>query len=495
MELSKLAQTMASGGDARITLCNANPVNRYHASPYPRDNLCYASSTANDLSLDADGWLKGQWLGRENAASDGAVYQQFLDDARGRISDAYGLDDGCDIIFAPSGTDLEYVALCALPEAPNGAVNLLIGADEVGSGCIHSAAGHYFADETALGHDVHPGKPVAGFPVIELVDIPVRCKAGMARDSATVAADMQRAIETAIAAGKPVLAHMVHGSKTGLILPHLDEVDILQDRFAGRLQFVVDACQARITSDAIAGYLRRGMIVMLTGSKFMGGPPFSGFALLPQGMVETAHPLPAGMATIFRRSEFPAGWAGSDLLPGTGNAGLALRIDASLFELERFQRIPAEQAFAVVSRFVKAGMQLAEETGVSIVGPAAPTETSSVCDHPLEMQTLLTLDMCHDADDKLLRNLDFDDATRLHRELIDRGVRLGQPVRSIKLPDGRWGATLRIGLSMPQIWELAQQDGQEQAQRLRADMNRTSALMAELLVSEKSGRGHCVSAA
>ena len=89
--------------------------------------------------------------------------------------------DDVAIVFAPSGTDLEYVALaCVAGRAPGGTHAILLGADEVGSGCIHSAHGLYFADETALGVAVAPGEPVPGLGGVhvDLIDIPVRDRMG-----------------------------------------------------------------------------------------------------------------------------------------------------------------------------------------------------------------------------------------------------------------------------------------------------------------------------
>ena len=43
---------------------------------------------------------------------------------------------------------------------------------------------------------------------------------------------------------------------------------------------------------------------------------------------------------------------------------------------------------------------------------------------------------------------------KIHKAMAGHGVRLGQPVRCVRLPDGAWGATLRIGLSMPQVVRL-----------------------------------------
>src|ERR1044071_9517801 len=106
------AALMATGGDGRIRLDPATGLNRYFSAPRPRDVLAYASSTANDISP---------------AAYDAAV----------RVLDA--------IVSAPSGTDLEYVALACMKGRGDAGTNaVLLGADEVGSGCIQSAHGLYF---------------------------------------------------------------------------------------------------------------------------------------------------------------------------------------------------------------------------------------------------------------------------------------------------------------------------------------------------------------
>ncbi len=456
--IPSLAQLMTEGGDARILLDPATMLNRYHSGPYPRDLIAFASSTANDLSADALEYLSERF-DDATALNEGAQYADFLEEARNQIKSACGLAASTDIFFAASGTDLEYVALLAVTgRDPAGICNLLLGSDEVGSGCIHSAAGRYFAHETPLGHACQPGEPVAGLPPIHLGDFPVRNEAGTAFGSGDISTAMSARIETALASGQHPLIHIVHGSKTGLVLPHLDEIDSLQAHFGDRLSFVVDACQARITSAAIAAYLDRGIIVFLTGSKFMGGPPFSGFALLPAGIVARAAPLASGMAHIFRRAEVPEKWPGRDILSSEGNAGLALRLAASLFELERFQKLSLSEISRVVMEFGAATDRLASKLGISKVASAAPTESEWPSEHPIEMQTLVTLDLSHDADGVQQRDLNFDDATRLHKMLIENRVRLGQPVRCVRLRDGRWGATLRVGLSMPQICALAKLD-------------------------------------
>jgi hypothetical protein len=473
---------MTQGGDARIVLDPQTRLNRYHSAPYPRDVLALASSTANDLSAEAASWLLAEFGDRIDDLGNGSDYSDFLDESRLSLRSAYALSNDTDIFFAPSGTDLEYVALfAAAGTAGAGISNLLLGADEVGSGCIHSAAGRYFAKETALGAIVEPGQPVAGMAAIEMGDFPVRDALGTAFDGPSIAAQMWPKIAEALSQNLHPLVHIVHGSKTGLVLPHLDAIDALIARFGDKVSFVVDACQARITTPAIHDYLARGIIVFLTGSKFMGGPPFSGFALLPQGMAAKAATLPAGAAHIFRRAEVPLSWPGRDTLEDSGNAGLALRLAASLFELERFQSLSQAEVRRTVGAFTDATDRLAAELNVQKVGAAAPSEASEALEHPIEMQTLVTLDLAHGADGSQIRLLDFDDATRIHKLLIGAGVRLGQPVKCVKLDDGRWGATLRVGISMPQLVKLSTSGDADVAAQLGVMMQQIKQPLVELL--------------
>jgi hypothetical protein len=461
---------MTAGGDARIVLDPATGLNRYFSAPRPSETLAYASSTANDISPAAfarvEAILAG--LGPQPSAS---VYAQRLEGLRRRIRRAYGIAADADIVFAPSGTDLEYVALaCVSGRGAGGTHNILLGADEVGSGCIHSAFGRYFANETALGIATVPGAPVPGIGEthVDLIDIPVRDDQGRAKRSAAIVAAMDEAAAASARLGRHVLVHVVHGSKTGLILPSLADIDRLRAAHGDAVSFVVDACQARITSPAIAQYLARDAIVFITGSKFMGGPPFSGFAVVPPGFRAAAPPLAHGLATIFRRGEWPEGWPGRETLEDGSNAGLLLRLEASIFELERFQRLSLEEVTRVILSFHQAvRTEIVERTPGRRVAPYPPGDKETADNHPIEMRTLSTLDLSGFG-----RGATFEDAAVWHKALLGHGVRLGQPVKCVKRADGAWGATLRIGLSMPLVVERAALEEAELARSFAGDMGR-----------------------
>lgn len=442
----ELIALLSSGGDARIVLDPQTGLNRYLSAPYPRDVTAYASSTANDISEQAFAFLR-----EEGVPND---YQRSLDKLRARIRYAYGLSEDVGVVFAPSGTDLEYVALyLAAAESEAGVHNILLGADEVGSGCIHSAHGRYFANETALGCAVQPAQRVEGLGRVSLADIALRCVEGRVRTSTDIAQQIRVEMGVAAIDGRQALLHVVHGSKTGLILPAMDDIDRLRTEYHDRLSVVIDACQARITGDAVTQYLDRDAIVFLTGSKFMGGPPFNGFALIPPGLMKNAPNLPSGFGKIFRRAEWPAQWPGADQLQDDGNPGLAMRLSASIFELERFCAIAPDRVGAIIRSFGAAVVKhVIEPLDLAMVEPFLPGEGAEMGAHPIEMQSLVTIDVSN------LRNMrTFDEAQAVHKAMAAKGLRLGQSVKSVRIA-GEWAGTLRIGLSMPQICAWAQLD-------------------------------------
>ena len=475
---AKLIAQLSSGGDARTSLDPISGLNKYFSAPYPRKTMAYASSTANDLSPDAFENLRGVLAG---GLPD---YAAHLESLRARIKSAYQIGDDVEIVFAPSGTDLEYVALAAvLGKASGGIHNILLGADEVGSGCIHSAHAKFFADETALGIETEKGALIEGFGEVSLADVPVRCPEGVSRCSETITEAIGHEITLALQAGQHALVHVVHGSKTGLILPELAEIDALKARYGDRIDFVVDACQARITNSALHEYLARGAMVFLTGSKFMGGAPFNGWALVPKTMVEQAARLPAGLSKVFRRAEFPQGWTGRDALENSENPGLALRYDGAIFELERFQQLPVPRVAALLDIFEAAiESELAEPLGIQLVRPFTPGHEGELAEHPIEMRTLETLDVS-----SLAITPTFDEAQAVHRKLALSGVRLGQPVKCVRR-GGKWGGTFRIGLSMPQVVALCAIPEKEAETALRSDMRQIAQALCNVVHPTQSGQ-------
>lgn len=462
-----LSHLLTLGGDERILIEPGSGLNRYNVCPVPDDAIAYSSSTANTISREAFAHC-ADVLVRFDGIATPAAYSDALSHLRQRIVRAWKLDDDVATVFAASGTDLEYAGIAAAYRG-QGIDNILIGADEVGSGCVNSASGRYFAATTPLGVATVAGEAVGPeFPDVRLIDLPVRCADGEALSSVVVAQEIADAVATTIATGRRPLVHVLHGSKTGLVLPELDDLDRLIARFGDAVSFVVDACQVRISPEMVRAYLARGCTVFLTGSKFAGGPPFNGFALVPKAEQQRVHPLAAGFSTLSARAEWPEGWPGRDVLPDIANPGLALRLAASLFEMERFLALSTTDVQRIIAAFERAVDSLAVRLGgARMASPVAGRCNGGIAVE--EMRTLATLDLrglCADCDEAEARRI----YNAMARPEGGDPIRLGQPVKCVRLGDGRFGGTLRLGLSMPQMVAFARLDLDALNARLDADM-------------------------
>lgn len=480
---SEAVRLMASGGDQRIVIDAASGLNRYLVAPRPDPVdppvLAYSSSTASSISPAAFAEVQRRLavLARSGTI-DADDYAAALESLRGRLRISWQLPSSVDVVFAASGTDLEFAGL-ALAHDPEsqGIDNILLGANEVGSGCIHSAKGQFFAGETPLGIATQVGQPVAKAwsERIRLVDVPVRTGTGLAHLSEDLLLEIALAVDNALRAGRVPLIHVVHGSKTGLILPSLDHIDALRRRYGAQVRFVVDSCQVRISREFVAAYLSRGCAVFLTGSKYVGGPPFSGFALIPRMMRDAALPLPPGFEALFRQAEWPQGWPGASSLPHSPNAGLLLRLEAAMYEMELYHRLSPAEIRRSIDIFNSALGSLTARLGVTRLAPSSQSHWDEALPQPQEIRSLATIDLSN-----LGGTRDYEDARCIYMALArpDRArrarghgpVRLGQPAKCIRLADGRFGANLRIGLSMPQMVGFAGLDSASLHRKLHDDM-------------------------
>lgn len=442
----RLLTLLTSGGDNRI-LPGADGRNRYFATVAPFSGLAYGSSTISSISTAALNHLEQCYRSWFEQPLSPDAYSEGLEGMRDRLRLAFDAKESS-IVFAASGTDLEYVGLASMPAGSGAACAILLGRDEVGSGCIHSAAGRFFADQTPLGLGVAPGTPIdARHAANRLVDVPIRTVDGLPRESAAVAADIVAVADAAIAVGEYPLIHVVHGSKTGLTLPNIADCRAIAAHFGNRARIIVDACQLRISPAMVRAYLDLGAVVLGTGSKFASGAPFSGFAFVPQIVKQQAAPLSPGFAQLARQAEWPNDWPGREILPDESNAGLALRLAGALFEIDRFAAVADPDRAKLISGFQTQLAELAEHHHLALL-PAGQSTSDAHC----LAATLATLDLATGPN-----SLDFDGASRIHRHLATHtAMRVGQPVKARRLDNGQFAGTLRLSLSMPMMVEITQ---------------------------------------
>ena len=500
------ATLMSAGGDDRITLDEQSGLNSYGCAPEPIRAISYSSSTASSVSAPAYAHAHAVHhqlrLAVAESEIEDSVYSRFLHGARSRIRQVYGLNSDVDIAFGASGTDLEYLALALALQSKQHVTNIVVEVDEVGSGCLYSQAGQYFADRTALGIRVKKGihLPDFGPDRISVETLKTRTDDGPVRNDADYTAVLVRTAGRIVATGGRPLVHIIHRSKTGIITPSLSAVDALLEAYGDAIDLVVDACQGRISPETIAAYLNRGASIFLTGSKFIGGPPFSAWALVPARLskrMKGGNSAPSGLGHFFARGDMPTGWCDTDeVLPRRSNFGLLLRLEAGLFELERLLAMPLDRVDAVILAFGTALRTLPDSMPFRVIegasdDPAAGDHVMGpLPEHPFDRKMLYVVEIM----DRLPTTdapLDIDQARALYRALytdmsgafVDPGdvltageiCHLGQPVKCLKLPNGQWAPTLRLSLSAPQIFEMIGLDPQRLLERFTADIERIAA--------------------
>jgi hypothetical protein len=500
------ATLMSAGGDDRITLDEQSGLNSYGCAPEPIRAISYSSSTASSISAPAYAHAHAVHhqlrLAVAGGDSEDAAYTRFLRNARSRLRSVYGLAADVDVAFGASGTDLEYLALAlALQDGPP-VTNIVVEVDEVGSGCLFSQAGQYFAARTALGLEVEKGAHLPGLEAehISVETLKTRTENGPVRSDADYAAMLLDAAAKAIATGRRPLVHIIHRSKTGIVTPSLAAIDSLLGTYGDAVDLVVDACQGRISPATIAAYLARGASIFMTGSKFIGGPPFSAWMLVPAKLsarMKGGRLAPEGLAHFFARGDMPTGWTDvDDILPARTNFGLLLRLEAGLFELERLLAMPMERVDAVIVAFGTTMRSLAPTMPFRLVegavgDPAAGdhiNRTQPV--HPLDRKMLYVIELT-DLHPATGRPLSVEQAREVYRGLYtdmtdgfsdprDRLTaseicHLGQPVKCLKHDDGEWAPTLRLSLSAPQIFEMIGLDADRLVERFTADIERIAA--------------------
>lgn len=449
------AWLMLQNCDPRLDLDPVSRRNRYGCGALPMDNaVAFDSCTA--ASTSRLGWQAAEALRRRliGAALGGDLDQGLCAAGRqlaGQLAEAAGVAGKALPVLAASGTTAALLALhlCRRGRAEPDQV-LILGAPETGSGTPLAVGGRHSAPRAPSGAAVTLGLPVGDAPPPAVTDIAIRDGDGRPIDAAALTADLEQRIARAIADRRRVVLHAVDGSKTGLTAPGIAAIEDLRRRFGDDLAVIVDACQMRLSPAMLERYAEAGCLITVTGSKFLGGPPFSGGLLVPPAMMAAAPPLPPGLAAYSWRGDWPDGYdALTAALPAGGSPGLYLRWQAALADWAAFAAVRPDLATAALRAFADA--VIAETAGRAwlrlLPGPRSAGIFTLGVAHPERAGWL---------DDGALR--------RLHAMLgVDAGALLpageqrlarclchvGQPV-SI----AGWGAGLRLAAGARQIVAL-----------------------------------------
>lgn len=509
-----VSDLMVTGGDSRITVQGDSMLNGYGSSAYPQYSIAYSSCTSSTITGSAYAFAES-YLHRMNKLASAAeeskgLFVQEFERVREKIREFYEIPVPVDVILGSSGTDLELIVLAAALSTGKSVHNIVLGANEVGSGIHDAARGQYFSNLTPRGATVQSGTLISGFNSDQITyhDIELRYPDGAVRSEEAIMAEYVEQIEQAISKGQKVLLHTIHRTKTGLIMPSLHHLKALTQKYGEAVDVVVDACQGRISIRMVNEYLKLGASVLFTGSKFYSGPPFSGALLLPAKIVQrikSNQQVFPGLADFFTRSEFPADWTFLDgVVSDEINMGLLLRWNVAIYEMNKVFLIPNNRIEFVINTFNKAAKNMVQrspflkEARLSTVSEEDlhPENTRS----PFEINTILTFtieesDRFLDIDDaKLINKAMYSDLREVlgdEQKVAGISMQLGQPVKvSIDSHSGKWTASLRIALSSNHIGELGLMDDEIVKMRFESDFDLIHEKLVLILDNLETVRKH-----
>jgi hypothetical protein len=266
---------LVAEGDKRSVLSPVTGLNRYGCAPYPQaGTVTLSSCTGNEptkIGLSAvqafkHRLMRAAWdncLDEEQAAIDAQI--------KARIATFFGLKflDCHTVTLTTSGSAATHLVAGSFCPTDQHCLYLLVGQKETGREVPDaiSIGDHVTIEDVFIRHD-ETGQAVS-------VDV--------------LLSRLEQRISKAIHQGIQVVLQVVEGSKTGLVAPGIDGVRKLMKRFPKNLHVVADFCQMRPGSQ-MQPYLDLGAAVVATGSKFLGGPAFSGLAIIPNGL---SQPVPS----------------------------------------------------------------------------------------------------------------------------------------------------------------------------------------------------------
>jgi hypothetical protein len=498
-----LADLLVAGGDPRLALIDPDGCNGYGCSPSPQPQLlCFGSSTASPISERA--YARAE-RAREQLmhAAIGLGLEEALDrrteEMRHELKAHLQLPADVDIVFSPSGTDTQLHAL-ALTRALLGErlTTIVVASDQTGSGTPATACGHHFNTRTAAGIAVRKDTPIAGLAG-ECIALPLRDGTELAPRGDHVQAVLD-AVKVVVTRGHAAMLQIMDSSKLGWRAPEQDCLDTIARHWPGRVQLVVDACQMRLGRRRLRNYLDRGAMVLITGSKFYGGPAFSGALLVP-GMLSRAlqrcGAVADGLSDYVSRSDWPTGWTSlrARSVPRS-NLGQWLRWEAALEEIAAYYQAPDSfRAFAlrklgqtIEHRLIRSPALRPVTTGP---GDAADEEFGSPTIFPFALQRggeLLAADDCQQVYRALRRDMSgVLGGDGRNRAIASQCCLVGQPVR-IERPGAAPAAVLRLCIGARQLTETWNPDAAVARDNLDREIGRLMDVVAktELLVSDPS---------
>jgi len=363
--IKSIETIMSEGGDHRITLSEQTGLNKYGCSPYPSIILNYGSTTANTISLDAFKFVKMLYLNKLAQFNSKIDYENYyeieIQSIKKEIKDYFDLNKQTEVILGASGTDLELLIINIGISSKEGQIlNIILSPSEVGSGIKDAACGDHFSSKTALSTNnflIGDSVDKEQDEKIETVFIESRDVNSELYSDEILLKKIENEIQNGLKNNKRVVLHTIYRSKTGAIIPSKSSTIYLLEKYKGKIDISIDCCQGRVSNDTIHDFISRNAMILYTGSKFVGGPPFSGALIIPQSLkdrVTKNNKISHELVNYFSKEELPNEWTINNLLfnkKNNQNLGLLYRWKSANYEMRRFSQISEQKIIEILSIF------------------------------------------------------------------------------------------------------------------------------------------------
>ncbi len=497
-----LDRLLSGGGDPRLTIHPETGLNEYGCQPFPSlDTLTFSSSTATSISERAyDRARKARDELMQSAIAVGieAAFDARIEAMRDELKACLGLSaTKADVVFSPSGTDAQLQALFLTRARLGPAVTtVIVAADQTGSGTVNTSRGCHFGAATANGSRVRKGEPIAGLaPFVNSVALRLFDEAGHIRPRASSDAMVLGAVENAIASGSHVLLQVMDSSKFGWRAPSERCLEEIARRWPHQVQVVVDACQMRLGRTRLRNYLDRGYLVLITGSKFFTGPPFSGALLVPSALApgfEAAGDIAPGLLEYSSRSDWPQNWPGlRSRFPVRENFGQWLRWEAALEEIRAYYRVPDEFRKMALTTFGE-GVEwiVASSPSLRLLPPQQRDGGEGVDDGEFSQRTIfsfvirrgdriLSLEQCKKLYRALARDAVDEASADAPEAVAAKPCLIGQPV-ALGGGEGQPTAALRICAGARLVTEAWSPDADIARGNLQRELGHVGTIVAKI---------------
>jgi hypothetical protein len=503
-----LDDLLACGGDPRLAVDPDRGLNEYGCRSMPSPQTwSFASSTASSISERA---YNRAGLAREEmmrlAITTGleAAFDARTEEMREELKAHLQLSaSDVDVVFSPSGTDSQLHALFLGRSLLGPALTtIIVGSDQTGSGTAYTARGRHFSTLTAGGRPVRKDAPIDGLSG-DSVEVPLFGRAQDIRARADDDAAVLDAIDAVVANGASALLQIMDSSKLGWRSPSEACLDEIANRWPDQVLIVVDACQMRISRRRMKTYLDRGYMVLITGSKYFGGPAFSGALLVPTGLsrsLDRGEGVAPGLLDYASRSDWPKRWAAlRSRFESRPNLGQWLRWEAALEEIRTYYRVP--DAFrALALRQLQAGIEGLIMLSPSLRPVGSGSKAGGIEDEEFAHATIfpftvnrlrgpLSTHHCRVVYRALAQDLrEVIGGSEADRAIAARRCLIGQPVR-LEMRDGEPTAALRLCVGARLVTETWSPDARAAQQNLQRELDRIASVVAKIeLLLEHAGR-------